>query len=291
MKNLMLPTRDNLFGNYKLKPIKMLGTAAKITDFAVINGGLSWPSEISHSNYGTYLFEQYKNETGDIVSYIEDDGKADTLLYTGGLGIRPVADFSSLKDSSKFKYKKREDGIVEIEYGYCLQDAVSKKMQDELNNVTAVNSLVISSEQKEKIKSILQVSDILQTNDKYFNNIKIYDAISYDEIPIYKYNNRRFANITVQNHNVIRNSFYLSNGKSYQNGEKVWIEEKPVKWIINEKNDTMISKKIIQAGVRYDRESYFFEEPNFFRTELNYYLNNYLSKELFRSEKTLTKRK
>ena len=46
MKNLMLPTRDNLFGNYKLKPIKMLGTATKITDFAVINGGFSWPSEI-----------------------------------------------------------------------------------------------------------------------------------------------------------------------------------------------------------------------------------------------------
>lgn len=127
MKNLMLPTRDNLFGNYKLKPIKMLGTAAKITDFAVINGGFSWPSEISYSNYGTYLLEQYKNETGDIVSYIGDDGKADTLLYTSGLGIRPIADFSSLKDSSKFKYKKREDGIVEIEYGYCLQDAVSKK--------------------------------------------------------------------------------------------------------------------------------------------------------------------
>ena len=60
MKNLMLPTRDNLFGNYKLKPIKMLGTVAKITDFAVINGGFSWPSEISYSNYGTYLLEQYK---------------------------------------------------------------------------------------------------------------------------------------------------------------------------------------------------------------------------------------
>mgnify|MGYP001259239882 FL=1 len=199
MKNLMLPTRDNLFGNYKLKPIKMLGTAAKITDFAVINGGFSWPSEISYSNYGTYLFEQYKNETGDIVSYIEDDGKADTLLYTGGLGIRPVADFPSLKDSSKFKYKKIEDGIIEIEYGYCLQDAVSKKMQDELNNVTAINSLVISSEQKEKIKNILQVDDMLQTPDKYFNNIKIYDDISYDETPVYNYKNRRFANVTVQN--------------------------------------------------------------------------------------------
>jgi len=79
MKNLMLPTRANLFGNYKLKPIKMLGTAAKITDFAVINGGFSWPSEISSSSYGTYVFEDRKNKDGDIVSYIEDDGKADIL--------------------------------------------------------------------------------------------------------------------------------------------------------------------------------------------------------------------
>lgn len=268
----------------------MLGTAAKITDFAVINGGLSWPSEISHSNYGTYLFEQYKNETGDIVSYIEDDGKADTLLYTGGLGIRPVADFSSLKDSSKFKYKKREDGIVEIEYGYCLQDAVSKKMQDELNNVTAVNSLVISSEQKEKIKSILQVSDILQTNDKYFNNIKIYDAISYDEIPIYKYNNRRFANITVQNHNVIRNSFYLSNGKSYQNGEKVWIEEKPVKWLLDEEQGLMISEMILQAGIKFYHDDYP-TPPKFYSEGLKLYLNQFMIKDSLNNTKRLLKRK
>lgn len=290
MKNLMLPTRDNLFGNYKLKPIKMLGTVAKITDFAVINGGFSWPSEISYSNYGTYLLEQYKNETGDIVSYIGDDGKADTLLYTSGLGIRPVADFSSLKDSSKFKYKKREDGIVEIEYGYCLQDAVSKKMQDELNNVTAANSLVISPEQKEIIKDILQVSDILQTNDKYFNNIKIYDAISYDEIPIYKYNNRRFANVTVQNHNVIRNSFYLSNGKSYQNGERVWIEEKPVKWLLDEEQGLMISEMILQAGIKFYHDTY--PTPsNFYSEGLELYLNQGMIKDSLNNTKRLIKRK
>ena len=112
MQNLMLPTRDNLFGNYKLKPIKMLGTAAQIADYATINGGIYLPSEISSNSYGTYVFDQYKNEAGDVVSYIGEEGKADTLLYTTGLGIRPVAKFSSLKDTSKFKYKKREDGSL-----------------------------------------------------------------------------------------------------------------------------------------------------------------------------------
>ena len=290
MKNLMLPTRDNLFGNYKLKPIKMLGTAAKITDFAVINGGFSWPSEISSSSYGTYVFEDRKNKDGDIVSYIEDDGKADILLYNSGLGIRPVADFSSLKDTSEFKYKKREDGIIEIEYGYYLQDAVSKKMQDELNNITAINSLVISSEQKEKIKNILKVNDILQTHDKYFNNIKIYDDISYDEIPVYKYKNRRFANVTVQNHNVIRNSFCLSNGESYQNDEKVWIEEKPVKWLLDEEQGLMISEMILQAGIKFYHDIY--PTPsNFYSEGLELYLNQGMIKDSLNNTKRLIKRK
>lgn len=290
MQNLMLPTRANLFGNYKLKPIKMLGTAAKITDYATINGGFSWPSEISSSSYGTYVFEDRKNKDGDIVSYIEDDGKADILLYNSGLGIRPVADFSSLKDSSKFKYKKREDGIVEIEYGYCLQDAVSKKMQDELNNITAINSLVISSEQKEKIKNILQVDDMLQTPDKYFNNIKIYDDISYDETPVYNYKNRRFANVTVQNHNVIRNSFRLSNGESYQNGEKVWIEEKPVKWLLDEEQGLMISEMILQAGIKFYHDDYP-TLPNFYSEGLKLYLNQFMIKDSLNDAKELIKRK
>lgn len=290
MQNLRLPTRDNLFGNYKLKPIKMLGTAAKITDYATINGGFSWPSEISSSSYGTYVFEDRKNKDGDIISYIEDDGKADILLYNSGLGIRPVADFSSLKDTLEFKYKKRKDGIIEIEYGYYLQDAVSKKMQDELNNVTAINSLAISSEQKEKIKNILQVSDILQTGDKYLNNVKIYDDINYDEIYIYKYKNRRFANVVVQNRNVIRNSFYLSNGESYQNGEKVWIEEKPVKWLLDEEQGLMISEKILQAGVNFNRKNYF-TPPNLYYEGLNLYLNQFTIKDKLNDAKELIKRK
>lgn len=290
MQNLMLPTRDNLFGNYKLKPIKMLGTAAKITDYATINGGFSWSSEKSSSSYGSYVFEERKNKDGDIVYYIGDDGKADILLYNSGLGIRPIADFSSLKDTAAFKHKKREDGIVEIEYGYCLQDAVSKKMQDELNNVIAINSLVISSEQKEKIKNILQIDDILQTHDKYFNNIKIYDDISYDEIPVYKYKNRRFANVTVQNHNAIRNSFWLSNGESYQNGEKVWIEEKPVKWLLDEEQGLMISEMILQAGVDFNRKNYF-TPPNLYYEGLNSYLNQFTIKDSINNTKRLLKRK
>lgn len=290
MQNLMLPTRDNLFGNYKLKPIKMLGTAAQITDYATINGGIYLPSEISSNSYGTYVFDQYKNEAGDVVSYIGEEGKADTLLYTTGLGIRPVAKFSSLKDTSKFKYKKREDGIVELEYGYCLQDAVSKEMQDELNNVTAVNSLVISSEQKEKIKSILQVDDILQTNDNYFNNIKIYDAISYDEIPVYKYKNRRFANVTVKNYSIIRDYLSLSNDEVYKNGEKVWIEEKPVKWLLDEEQGLMISEMILQAGIKFYHDTYP-TPPNFYSEGIKLYLNQGMIKDCLNNTKRLLKRK
>lgn len=289
MQNLVLPTSSNLFGNYKLKPIKMLGTVAKITDYAMINGRFYWPDETSIANYGLYLFDQRKNKGMDEVSYIDSDGKPSSLIYSDGLGIRPVADFSLLKDNIELNRKKRRNGVVEIEYGYCLQDAVSKKMQDELNNVITIDDLVINSKQRKNIKNILQVDNLLKTDGEYFNNIKIFKELSHDNIPVYKYKDRRFANVTVRNHNVMNDCFRLSNGKTYQKGEKVWIEEKPVKWLLDEEQNLMISEKILQTDIKIGRSS---SSSNFYCDELNLYLGwGFMIKDRPSGEKELVKKR
>ena len=39
MENLMIPKKEQIFGECRLKPIEKRGTAAFITDYAILNGG------------------------------------------------------------------------------------------------------------------------------------------------------------------------------------------------------------------------------------------------------------
>ena len=85
-------------------------------------------------------------------------------------------------------------------------------------------------------------------------------------------------------------SFSLSNGEFYKNNDEVWIEEKPLKWLIDEKQDIMLCENIIQAGVRFD-DSITTYRPDFHYTEMKQHLNKYMSKEIFNSKKELIKKK
>ena len=51
----------------------------------------------------------------------------------------------------------------------------------------------------------------------------------------------------------------LSNGRVVRKGVPYWVEVEPIKWIIDEKADVALSKKILFAGVIFDdkvRESF-----------------------------------
>lgn len=294
MQNLTLPSEVEVFGDYKIKQTKRSGTIAQITDYAILNGGFS-SNKGNLVNMGRYfLNDLYKRAffSAYIVSYVDEFGQKQASEEANGIGIRPVLEYSDvLANNPDLRPIRIDSNLSEVSYGKILQSAVDSELQVKLTNVKALKELILTGEQKEHLKDFLQLDEITITDDVYIRNTKNYSSFFAQTIPVYEYQGRRFAKVKANTCFSNDENFTLSNGVSYKNGDDIWIEEEPVKWIINEKNDTMISKKIIQAGVRYDRENYFFEEPNFFRTELNYYLNNYLSKELFRSEKTLTKRK
>ena len=97
------------------------------------------------------------------------------------------------------------------------------------------------------------------------------------------------------------NEFKLSDGERYRNGQYVWVEVSPVKWLIDERKGILVSKKALVSGIRYlsKNENY---KADFDRTEMKEYLNNYMSRDLFQSavlvdtnnmfsgEKTITKK-
>ena len=43
----------------------------------------------------------------------------------------------------------------------------------------------------------------------------------------------------------------LSNGVKYRDGDYVWVEVSPVKWLIDNKTGILISKKGLVSGIRF----------------------------------------
>ena len=65
----------------------------------------------------------------------------------------------------------------------------------------------------------------------------------------------------------------------YSNGDYVWVEVSPVDWILNKKNDLLISKKIIAAGVAKDYTNIRCDEEDVIT--IGDYIEKYLKNDLF----------
>ena len=51
------------------------------------------------------------------------------------------------------------------------------------------------------------------------------------------------------------NSFKLSDGRTIQDGTPYWVEVEPIKWMIDERTNIALSKKLIFSGVQFNRKS------------------------------------
>ena len=75
----------------------------------------------------------------------------------------------------------------------------------------------------------------------------------------YEYNGKRYVRVQANSY-YDGNDFTLSNGGNYRDGDSVWVEVAPVKWLVDEKARTMITEKLIFSGVQFNRErNYRFE--------------------------------
>ena len=136
----------------------------------------------------------------------------------------------------------------------------------------------------------MKIDNIIETKDFYEKNETKHHKFTPLKIKVYEYQGRKFAKVKANTYLPDDVSFSLSNGEFYKNNDEVWIEEKPLKWLIDEKQDIMLCENIIQAGVRFD-DSITTYRPDFHYTEMNQYLNKYMSKEIFNSKKELIKKK
>ena len=277
MSDFTFLTEEQCFGNDKLDILKKRGTKAAITDFSILLGAYVSDYHIDNDSSleGRTGYYWTKSDDGDNdARVVDDDGSRDyNDVYKRGGGARPVLPFSSISSipTNGESGKRARDGVLEVEYGYYPQKAVSRDMQDRLER--AYKSGTIS-----------------KTRNSYTTDSRKYNA--YDEKFLakqheeYEYNGKRYVRVEA-NSDFEWGEIQLSNGESYRDGDNVWVEVQPVKWLVDERAKVMITDKLIFSGVQFNYTRNY-HTRDFDKTDIKTFMDRYLSRDLEQSRGTIT---
>ena len=268
MSEFTFLTEEQCFGSDKLDIFKKRGTKAAISDFSILLGGFCDHDdhvEGDSSLEGRTGYYWTKSDDGDIYAgLVYADGSrdyGDIDLRSGGA--RPALPFSSIDriPTNGVSGRRAKDGILEVEYGYYPQNAVSKDMQTRLEREYSSGR-------------------IRKTGNGYTT-----DSVKYDECSTpfkaktheeYEYNGKRYVRVEV---NSGRRQYTLSNGENYRDGDNVWLEVPPVKWLVDERAKMMITEKLIFAGVQFNKERNY-HTRDFDKTDIKTFMDRYFARDL-----------
>lgn len=282
MNNLEITilSKNQLLGNKQLVIFQKRGLKAAISDYAILLGGA-----VSNSCYIENK-KHPKNRTGCYWTKTEEDQEKKNISYNlqnknniyiisfngdncgpdinePGISVRPILPFSSISNNCS-NLKKTKDGILEVEYGEYPQQAAPRYLQNTLEKLYHKKSLA-------------------KTGKTYTRSIQIEGQSTLQIQEEFRYSSSRY--IRVQAEAYSSNWFQLSNGGNYHNrykyypsGDYVWIEIKPIRWLVDKKNDIAITDKLLFAGIEFnDMEK---NEKDFKKTNIHRYLNTYFAKEI-----------
>ena len=274
MSNLTFLTYEQCDGRKELDILQKRGTKAAMTDFSILLGGLcgGWYIDGDDSLEGRTGYYRTKSDGGDdFMLEVAPDGVGsccDGVERRGGA--RPVLPISSISriptNGGSGAPKRAGDGVLEVEYGYYPQKAVSRDMQ-------------------EKLERAFERRSLSRTGKKYTTDSRKYDE--YDEVfspkqhEEFQLDGKKYVRVEA-NSCFDGDEFELSNGESYSDGNPVWVEVAPVKWLVDERARLMLTEKIIFAGVQfancYTKSGYRTED--FDKTNIKAFMDKYFSKEL-----------
>ena len=233
---------------------------AEVTDFSILLGVIYAENNTSTIEKGKTYYLCREDDKVRLSGPHEPD------CYDRIWGIRPALMFSSNSiiptNGGSGAPKRANDGFLEVEYGYYPQKAASKEMQ-------------------QRLERTFQAGGLLKTGKKYTTDSRNRDDRSKEFSPIqheeFQLDGKRYVRVEMNSFNGIAK---LSNGESYRDGDPVWVEVQPVKWLINEKQKIMLTDKIILSGIEFNKD----KNTPFNETTIKRFLDTYLSKELEQSK-------
>ena len=271
-QGLTLLSEGQIWGNRnesRLKVIRKYGRKAAITDLCVLTGSYlcedpDYNIDEDRSLTGRTSWFLTRSDDGlDDVCAVDNVGNRCSIYrYGRGGAVRPALQSSVIFSQISPNRVKGYNGTEEVEYGEYPQNAADSRMQN-----------ILESEYNKGMN---------ETGRSYtFNSVKYNDCytafkpVTYEE---YEYQGKKYIRIKA-NSEFGDSKFMLSNGVRYKNGDYVWVEVSPVKWLIDDKAGILISKKGLVSGIRFldVRTNY---KGDFDKTEMKEYLDKYMLRDL-----------
>ena len=265
MSNFTFLTEEQIFGNNKLEILNRYGTKCAITDFSILLGG--YVDNDDHTKEGNTDKDRTcwwwtRTDDGDndarVVNFAGYSNYYSVCYRSGGA--RPALSYSSISSFTSNRVRGNF-GILEVEYGEYPQTIVDERFSRELE------------------ENYKRVSGIRKTGKTYTTDSV--DCDDYDRSfeprkhEEFEYKGRRYIRI-VGDHN--GKNYKLSDGRRIFFGEPYWVAVEPIKWLVDERANIALSKKIIFAGVQFkNRRDY---KGDFDRTDIKQFMDQYFSKEI-----------
>ena len=257
-------------GGRQLDVLEKYGTRSAITDLVILTGGYcedscSYMAPDDNSLKGRTGWVYTRSSAGD--GYVRGvNGAGSTSLkyrYRRSGAVRPALLSSFIFSQISPNRVRGYNGTEEVEYGEYPQYAPDSDVQRRLEN--------------EYKNGNLRQTGRNYTFDKteYDDYDQYFQPVTYEE---YDYNGKRYIRIRA-NSDYGSNSFKLSNGESYRNGDYVWVEVSPVKWLIDDKTQTLVSKRGLLAGIRFHTKDRSYN-GDFSTTDMKEYLDKHMLRDL-----------
>ena len=264
MSSLTFLTAEQIFGDNQLDIIKKYGTRCAITDFSILLGG--FVSEI----YYTIEGNSRNNLTSRWWTKTPYDNDARVVGMDGAIystevsrrcdGARPALPYSSISSISSNKVRGR-NGILEVEYGEYPQTIVSEDFARTLERAYS-NRTINQTGKSYTTDSVISYQD----TDTPFQ------ARTHIE---YEYNGRKYIRFVGD---LNCKGKVLSDGRTIQYGDIYWVEVEPIKWMIDERTNIALSKKLIFSGVQFNRKRNY--NGDFDRTDIKEFMDRHFSKDI-----------
>ena len=237
MNRFTFLSKDQMFGENRLEIFDKVGTRAAPTDFAILLGGYVSRYYVDDSDNlladrsGFYWTQSVDKGKVYIVSSVGEinDFRAMNRIVSA----RPITSLTNIAGDDLLE--NVSDEVIRVEYGFYPQTAVDANLQKELERAYK--------------RFRLQLTGNTYTVDsrKWYEFDKEFSPKIINE---YEYKGERYVRV-IANSCFDDERFELSNMKHYRNYDAVWVKVEPVRWLVDKKTNTMISEKLLFAGVPF----------------------------------------
>ena len=271
-QDLTLLSEGQILGNSnesQLEVIRKYGTKAAITDLCVLTGSYLYENpdyniDEDRSLTGRTSWFWTRSDDGDneVCTVNEDGNRNHRYRYERFGAVRPALQFSVIFSQISPNRVGGYNGTEEVEYGEYPQNAADSRMQNILES--EYNRGMNKTGRSYTFDSV-----------RYGDHDTGFKPVTYEE---YEYQGKGYIRIKA-NYAFSGNKFKLSNGVEYRDGDYVWVEVSPVKWLIDDRTGILISKKGLVSGIRFlDKRTNY--KGDFDRTEMKEYLDRYMLRDL-----------